>query len=95
MSAPARADAMAIARPMPLDPPLTNTRMPASEGEALLGVANVGLRGKGVGETAMPERRQQSNDATDTGNWLLVQVTGYAKPRDAHLTERRPEGSSH
>jgi len=40
MSAPARADAMAIARPMPLDPPLTNTRMPASEGEALLGVAN-------------------------------------------------------
>jgi len=45
---------------MPLDPPLTNTRMPASEGEALLGVANVGLQSEGVGETVMPERRQQS-----------------------------------
>jgi hypothetical protein len=42
-SAPARADATAIARPMPLDPPLTNTRIPASEGAALLlGVANSG-----------------------------------------------------
>ncbi len=60
MSAPARADAMAIARPMPLDPPLTKTRMPASEGEALLGVANFGSEVKVLGETVTRERRQQS-----------------------------------
>jgi hypothetical protein len=48
---------MAIARPMPLDPPLTNTRIPASDGVTV--GANFGSEMR-VRETVTHERRQQS-----------------------------------
>jgi len=39
--------------------------MPASEGEALLGVANFGSEVKVLGETVTRERRQQSTAQRD------------------------------
>jgi hypothetical protein len=50
--------------------------MPASEGEALLGVANFRSEVK-VWETVTPARRQQIKRRNRTGYRLLGLVTGY------------------
>jgi len=53
-SAPARAAAIAIARPMPLDPPVTSIRIPANDcvGGSVANVTSpsVGARGKCLAE---------------------------------------------